>query len=283
MELEERGQAERLFAFIRAIKSNKMRTNAMFTKKQLEELEHASGASIVIGQDSAVVLLPDSDLLRVYYYARDEQALQELAKLIPSTNLKVVCDIVAKEPQGLSLSEELSQYGFFCYAKFIRMTCKAIHRDPDINISDVEFARVTDAEEILELLHHEFDSVTAHFPSLAKVRKMIEDGEVVVIRRDGRIAGLTSFDSNNKKVACLGYVVVRGEYRKQHLGHKMWQYKIQNSPHNEQFYLWVNARCRGPIAYHERNGFIQDGAVDYIMLRSDNDGYDHEHITGDSA
>lgn len=257
---------EQLFAFIRSIKSRHMRTNAMFTKKQLEETKHAGGTRVVIGQDAAVVLVPDNSLLRVYYYARDEQALQELTTLIPSTELTVVCDIVAKEPHRLSLSEELSRYGFTCYAKFIRMTCTTISRDHDVDTAEVELAQVTDAQEILGLLHDEFDPITAHFPSLASVVRLIEDEEIFIIRRDGRIAGLTSFDSKNKKLACLGYVVVRNEYRKQHLGRKMWQHKIKNSPHIEQCYLWVNALCHGPIAYHERNGFVQDGTVDYIML-----------------
>ncbi|BFH71639.1 hypothetical protein J27TS7_56320 [Paenibacillus dendritiformis] len=259
-------QVERLFAFIRSIKSRQMRTNAMFTKNRLEEIELSSDLKVVIGQDASVVLIPDGSLLRVYYYARDEQALQELRRLIPSTDLTVVCDIVVKEPQGIRLSEELTRYGFTCYAKFIRMTCATIDRDAEVNTAEVELAQTADAQEILDILHDEFDPITAHFPSLATVRRMIEDEEVFIIRRDGRIAGLTSFDSKNKKIACLGFVVVRNEYRKQHFGRKMWQHKIQNSPHIEQCYLWVNALCHGPIAYHERNGFVQDGVVDYIMI-----------------
>lgn len=257
---------DQLFAFIRSIKSRYMRTNAMFTKKQLEEIDPASGAKIVIGQDAAIVLLPDSRLLRLYYYARDEQALQELTALIPSTDLTVVCDIVAKEPEGISFWKELSRYGFTFYAKFIRMTCKTVQRDYEVDTTEVELAHTNDAQEILDLLHAEFDLITAHFPSLASVHRMIENEEVSIIRRNGHIAGFMTFDSKNKKLACLGYVIVRNEYRNQQLGRKMWQHKIQNSTHMEQCYLWVNELCHGPIAYHESNGFFQDGTVDYILL-----------------
>lgn len=259
-------EIERLFVFIRSIKSRHMRTNAMFSKKQLEEAEHGSGTRVIIGQDAAVVLVPDNTLLRVYYYARDEQALQEITTLVPSTKLTVTCDIVAKEPQGLILSDELSRHGFTFYAKFVRMTCATIYRDHEVDTAEVELAQAIDTQEIIDLLHDEFDPITAHFPSITSVRKMIENEEVSIIRRDGRIAGFASFDSKNKKMACLGYVVVRNEYRKQYLGQKIWQHKIQMSPHIEQCYLWVNASCHGPIAYHERNGFASDGVVDYIML-----------------
>ena len=74
-----------------------------------------------------------------------------------------------------------------------------------------------------------------------------------------------NFDSKGQKAALLDYVLVRPEYRGQHIAKKIWNYKIKEQNDSKYFYLWVNTVRESAICFHQKNGFYFDGMVDYIF------------------
>ena len=255
------------FDFVRTIKGPQARSNAVLTPASLEAAMNERGAQIVIGQDAAVVLEPDTDnILRLQYYARSSEALSGIPDLVPPTQRRVVCDIVGREPKAGEQADELARAGFSFYAKFQRMFCKELCPDDTLDITDVEEARPEDAEEILEITYEAFDPLTARIMTREALIKRIEEGEVFLVRRDGCIAGFTSFDSNEKRVALLDHVIVRPEYREQKIAKKILTYKWKHKNCSDHYILWINALCTGPIRYHEKNGFEKDGMYDYILI-----------------
>lgn len=258
--------ARELFEFVRGIKSREMRTNSIFTPPALEALCGEGKAWISLGEEAAVILCPDTEnIVRLYYYAKDASALREVVSMLPETSERVVCDIVGKGEQTENLSQELQEAGFRFYAKFQRMMCNNLQTDDSLDLSQVEFARPEDALEILDIVHQEFDPMTARMPSVEALTKRIESGEVFVVRKDGRIAGFTSFDSNQKRVALLDHVIVRPEYREEKIAKKILWHKWKHHNESQYYILWINVLCDGPIRYHEKNGFQIDGMYDYIL------------------
>lgn len=258
--------ARELFEFVQGMKSRDMRTNSIFTLPVLDTLCSEGKAWISIGEEAAVILCPDTEnIVRLYYYAKNPSALHEVVSLLSETAERVVCDIVGKGEQAEALSHELQEAGFQFYAKFQRMVCTNIQTDDSLDLSHVEFARPEDAPEILEIVHQEFDPLTARIPCLEVLTKRIDEGEVFVVRRDGRIAGFTTFDSNRKRVALLDYVIVRPEYREEKIAKKILWHKWKHHNQSQYYILWINVLCTGPIRYHEKNGFQIDGMYDYIL------------------
>ena len=258
--------AGELFDFVQKMKGCDMRTNAVFTLPALNDLCLQGKARILIGKEAAAILCPDTEnIVRLYYYAKSAGALSEVVSLLPKTSSRIVCDVVGKGARPEMLSQELQQVGFRFYAKFQRMVCTDFKMDDSLDLSQVETARPEDAAEILEIVHQEFDPLTARIPSEEMLKRRIAEGEVFVIRQDKRIAGFTTFDSNQKRVALLDYVIVRPEYRGKKVAKRILWYKWSNHNQSQYYILWINVLCSGPIRYHEKNGFRADGMYDCIL------------------
>ena len=101
--------------------------------------------------------------------------------------------------------------------------------------------------------------------SLEELVKLIKSKEILLVRRNSQIAGFSIFDSKNKKVTLLDHVIVRPEFRLEKIGKKMLNYKWKFLNHSQHYILWINVLCSGPIQYHRKNGFTEDGLYDYIL------------------
>lgn len=261
-------QIEELFQFVRSIKSSQMITNSVFTPPALQQLAERRKIDITIGQRAAVVYHPDEgNLLRLFFYAADQEALAEVVALTPPVpkDMVRVCDVLGKESHLQKLRIEMQQAGFRFYARFQRMVCKELPTSSPYDLSQVELATLSDVSEIQEMLRTEFDPITAHFPRADEIERMIEQKDVFEIRDQGQIAGFSLFESRNRQVACLGYVITRPPYRGQHIARKLLMAKVLLYNESRYYYLWINELCHDAILTHEKNGFIKDGTYDDIF------------------
>lgn len=258
--------AEELLAFIRGIKTGEMRSNCNIPPFSFAHLIQDNQAWVRIGEESAIILCPDTEnIVRLSYYAKDKAALGEVVQLVPETSERVVCDVIGKDEQAKTLSAELESVGFQLYAKFQRMICTSILTDDKLDLSEVTLAQTDDAPEILEMLRQEFDSLTARLPSLEVLDSRIIAKEVFVVRREGRIAAFAIFNSNKKRAAFLDYIIVRPEYRKEKMARKMLCYKWKYWNQSQHYLLWVNVLSEA-IHFYNKHGFQEDGIYDYILI-----------------
>lgn len=258
---------EELFKFVSSLKNPEMRTNAVFSPAVLKKYCAEKEVNIIKGEKSAVVLIPDNDnITRIYYYVETRDRFNEILSLIPRTGHRFVCDIVGRDPKAEDQAHELEKFGFDIYAKFQRMICNELKLDETLDLNEVEVAKTSDAQEILNITYEEFDPLTARIHSAAELVKIIEKKEVLVIRREGKIAGFAMFDSLNKKVALFDHMIVRPEYRNDKIGKKLLQYKWRFMNNSDYYFLWINVICKAAIRHHEKNGFKADGTYDYILL-----------------
>lgn len=256
-------QIETLFSFVREIRSPDMVTNAVFTPVSLSDLQNYKQIEIIIGKQAAVVCYPDEgNVFRIFFYAADLfEALKEVTTLLPSVSGKFsfVCDCIGKDLNLKKMRMAMEKVGFQFYARFQRMICKELPTVSTLDLSQVELAKRDDISEICNMLYSEFDPITAHFPSEKEMEKFIEHEEIFVIR-DGRgIAGFTVFDSYEKKVAYLAYVITRSQYRKQYIARKIFLTKtLLHNRNCKYYYLWVNKDSQTAIINHEKNLFFKD-------------------------
>ena len=262
-------QIEELFHFIREIKSPGMITNAVFTAASLRQLGETTEVKIKIGHRAAAVFHHDVDnILRVFFYAADQEALKEVPALVPpaSDGTTRVCDILGKDPHLQALRAEMLRAGFRFYARFQRMICKNLPTSSPLDFSRVEFAGRSDIAEIQEMLHTEFDPLTAHFPSDGELERLADQKEIFVIRGNGEIAGFTVFESCRKQVACLRYVITRPRYRGRYIARTLLFSKMIDHNDSRYYYLWINEIYQNAVLNHEKNGFFKDGTYDDIFI-----------------
>lgn len=74
------------------------------------------------------------------------------------------------------------------------------------------YARHGDEEEILEILRESFDLMGDNLPELAEIRERIDEGGIVVARKEGRILALNYFAVQSGVLHSF-YDVTRKEYR----------------------------------------------------------------------
>lgn len=259
--------ASELFSFIQIHKSRNMKSNATFSASALEALREENSGWISIGSGAAIILCPDTEnIVRLFYYARDKTTLPEVLELIPPLPESIVCDIVGREPAAATQAKELQDLGVSLYAKFQRMTCANFPVDSTLDFARVEPALQEDAQEIYEMLHQEFDPLTARMPSMQVLRERIQNLEVFLIRGGKEIAGFCIFSSRNKRGAIWEYAVVRPQFRRMGIANTILYYKWAHQNESQTYSLWVDTKCAGPIRFHESNGFREDGVYDYILL-----------------
>lgn len=262
-------QIETLFSFVNKIRSPNMITNAVFTPTSLTELQVHKQLEIIIGKRAAVICyLDERDIFRIFFYAADsDEALKEVIILLPSVNYKYscVCDCIGKDLNLKRMRMAMEKVGFRFYARFQRMICKELPTASVWDLSQVDLAKREDMSEICNMLYSEFDPITAHFPSEKEIEKFINHEEIFVIRNSREIAGFTLFDSYEKKVAYLAYVITRPQYRKQYIARKIFLAKtLLYNKDCKYYYLWANKDSRTAIINHEKNLFFKDGTFDDI-------------------
>lgn len=79
-----------------------------------------------------------------------------------------------------------------------------------------EFALPGDEQEILDLLLEEFDPVADNLPTLAEIRENIEEGQVIILRHEGKILSAHYFTFQNS-IYYGWYDITRKEYRRDFL------------------------------------------------------------------
>lgn len=239
-------------------------SNAFFTLPQLEELLSKPGVTVRQTDDLAVICEEDTDLLRVYLYARSGEALRDLRKLLPETEKPVITDVVGREPAVGRIAEQLIPAGFEPYSTFVRMVCTAPVLPRADGEERVEPATAGDAAEIDRMLRAEFDPLFSHFPSEQELAQAAEKGEITVIRADGTLAGVAFFEKVSAAYCVLRYFMVKKQYRGRNIGGALLYHTMAHGENGTVYMLWIGTYNKTQELY-KRTGFTYDGLCDRIL------------------
>lgn len=266
-EIASSSSAAEFSACLQQIRKNGMRSNSVFPLADIIKKLECGDAWCAADEQAAIVIIPDNEnIFRLYYFLSDSRDAGRIKGMLPPVDGKIVCDVIGREPKIYEQTKLLTDAGFILYATFQRMMCNTLTLPPSSIKHTVEPAKIEDAAEILELTRQEFDPLTARMHNMEQLQNIISANEVFVVRKEGRIAGFTIFDSAGKKVALLDHVIVRPEYRREGIGKSILAYKWNYANTSQYYVLWINEKCKGPIRYHEENGFQKDGMLDCIMV-----------------
>jgi len=212
------------------------------------------------GEHSIVFFDKDIDFHRLYFYSHD---LHELSMIIKDTKIKPsTVDVITK-----SFSQEIHtlilECGFDNIALYKRIENKNF---PVYSTNDnFSFAESTEFNIIYERLYRDFDKYLDHFPTIEKLKTLIENNHVIVVRDKGNISGYIIYQIQGKKVH-LNYWYNEGNPSNSlHLLINF--YGLMHEKGLQSGYGWTNVKKQDVIKTHQKFGYTFDGLLDYIYLR----------------
>lgn len=246
-------------------KSKEFLSNAFLTKPQIDELLGEGQTRVLTGNGLLLLLTNLKDYYRVYFYAQNQIALNQIKQILPKSDKPIVADVVGKEIQAKNLAKLLVHCGFEQYSTFIRMTCNLPPSMGNVDCSEVEIATSEDLEKVFELLYSEFDPLFAHIPKSQEITAAIEKSEITIVRRQGQLAGLAYFQRTSANNICLKYFVVNPLYREKGIGTALLANTFSRNPSTTKYMLWIGT-YNSVVERYKRLNFVQDSIIDYIML-----------------
>lgn len=245
-------------------KSREYYSNAFFSATQIDDLLCSEKVSFTCEDDLILIFEEDRNLLRVFFYAENDESIKKIKSNIPAGTKTVVIDIVGRDKEIENKANKLSDAGFCVYSKFLRMVCKQPIMPKSFGVERIDLATQEDVAIINDLLWQEFDPIFAHLPTIAELQKAVEKKQITLIREQKDIAGFAFFEDLSPKSSVLRYFVVNSKYRGQNIGGALLYDKFSKSQSDTVFTLWVGSYNKTQFLYQKFN-FRYDGLVDYIL------------------
>jgi ribosomal protein S18 acetylase RimI-like enzyme len=207
----------------------------------------------------------DRDFRHFYFCAADVAALQR--EMAASAGLKtepVVTDLVGKQAALDDLLPMFEATGFRCHSRLQRMTRAGQASQSIDSESLVVYAGQTDSAAILDLIENLFDRHGEQLPALYEVEAAIENRQILVVKRDGMIAGLLFFETQGF-ASTIRFWAVAEKFRASGVGSALMQHYFKSQNEVRRFNLWVNTGNGNVIQKYQHYGYISDGLLDQVM------------------
>lgn len=209
----------------------------------------------------------DRDFWHFYFCAADLPALtREIPRLEEFKAAGMVTDVVGNGPALAELLTALQSSGFRNYTHLQRMMRPATQSEalPDDNNLEVSEAGPSDCHALLDLIESAFDRYGEQLPSLDEIKSAMGARQILMVKRDGAIAGLLFFETQGVS-STVRFWVVAEKFRALRVGSALMQRYLKIHSAVRRFTLWVNSANDNAIRKYEHYGYKPDGLVDHIL------------------
>ena len=243
-------------------------SNAYLTRPQYEAL--------AAHQDCAAYSVPGAELLcvkeegfhRIYYYASDLDALEQLEPLLPEGVL--VAEQVSRHPDNLPETERLARMGLLPYKRLIRVrTNSLLKKAPLLNFKLApppgQFLSVKDT--FYPLLRESFDSYISHLPTLEALAQMEQMGLLFTLWDEDCLAGGVCVEDLGANAKYIYQIVVSKDYQGQGIGQQLLSLAASHFPDSTVYTAWVETENIPSLTMFQHSGFQPDGLFTQVFLR----------------
>lgn len=243
---------------------------------------HEDGvADFYLVDDLVFVFKRANGFFKFYYYINELSDIKMAKPLLDRyiNTSKVSLEITNKDNDFLQkYSGALADLGFDCYAHFVRMTNgEGQHRVFDPNksyIADFSIATQEDVDELLDIMHENFDPIKDDILQKDELSKIISNGGVLVRKVDKKIIFLQIYE-HTKMTLYSRMTWVKKEFRKPKYSAELYgatdefARKLMGESLNFRSYFWVDKNIKNyKIAL--AMGGILDGLNSYIFVYKEN-------------
>jgi len=215
------------------------------------------------GTERSVVFVNDEhDFFRLFFFTTD---LPDLSRVLAALEFPgpVVAGYLVKSGES-PVSDVFHNSGFKNIAVYRRMTNLTLPRRPIS--SSIVYADQSDFEQIYQDLFEIFNKFTDHLPTRKRLLAYINNRQVILNRREGRILGAVIFQLLGRQVN-YNYLYNRNNNSLALLMLQADFYAIMTEKGVRSGFLWVNATNSGVIRMQESLGWKFDGLQDHLYLK----------------
>jgi ribosomal protein S18 acetylase RimI-like enzyme len=242
-------------------------TNFFPVQKKVQDWIERGELRSAFRRDAVFFFRRDRDFWHLYYCAASKTALEREIPTVPEiTNERIVLDLVGNEaavgvPVGVWRASGFNQYTRLF--RMARAVSPAAEQAGEPN-GEVEFANVSDAQEIVDLLESAFDRFGEQLPLLYEIQAAVCARQVLVARHQGKIAGLLFFETQGLS-STLRFWAVANVYRTLKVGSALMRQYFATQGAVKRFVLWVAADNVDAVQKYSHYGYKPDGLVDYVL------------------
>lgn len=206
----------------------------------------------------------DREFWRLYFCAASGAALQrELAAAPWLKTERLMTDLVGNQESLAALCPVLEAANFRRYTVLQRMTRPGRLESATAD-SGVDYAAEADCHEIAKVIENSFDHYSEQLPAIYEIESAIRNRQILVAKRDSRVAGLLFFETQGF-ASVIRFWVVTEEYRSLRVGSALMQHYLKTHAAIRRFTLWVNANNEDAIGKYRRYGYVPDGLMDCVL------------------
>ena len=210
----------------------------------------------------------DRDFWHLYFCASDVATLRGELNVLPSLKSeRVAVDLVGSEAGVGDLVSVLASAGFRAYARLIRLTraSQPNQPKPSPDGTDVVWAQKTDHPAIMDLLETSFDRYADQLPMPYEIEAAIEAQQILVVRCEGALAALLSFETQGF-TSTVRYWVVAEQFRSHRFGSALIRHYFAAQSAVRRFILWVTAENENAVMKYRHYGYHPDGLFDQVLV-----------------
>ena len=232
------------------------RTNFFPVSAKLQGwIDHGELVSDVL-EKTAFFFRRDRDFRHFYFCAPSLPALQDsLAAISALKTERIVTDLIGNETALAELFASLENAGFRRYLKLQRMARTGPGDALNSEAVDVQvgFAEKSDSQAISRLLENIFDHFGEQIPALYEVEEAAANRQILIVNRDGLLAGLLFFETQGFASAVRFWAVGK-RFHAAGIGSALMRHYLRAHSEVRRFTLWVKAGNQNAIQKYGHYG-----------------------------
>ncbi len=243
-------------------------TNSSAALSSLQNLVQQQGCQVLKEAHALAILVPEQDFRRVYYYADDAQAVQEL--LCHLDRLPGSTMVLEQITRGTEQAQVPADSGW----KHLRTLSYLVYRRKgdlppaeNLGTEPVQPASREDCPEIYQLLHRLFDTKISHLPTMEQMEQLTEQECAWVIREAGHVVSFLLMEVTGKKTRYIYQVGTVEAARGRGYGKMLMQTALAGASEGLFYSLWVENENPAAVGLYEKMGFVSGGRTLTISVK----------------
>ena len=244
---------------LKSIRNSDMENNAFFLPRNWTDLLNGKH---IINESLICALKYTENFNRLYYTAKNSDALYKIQNLLLSETKPTVVDILDSKPKNTGAYAVLTDIGFDEYSTFERMMVKKSETSSFFD-DLVKTASLDMADEIYHLIVNEFDPINSYLPSRTEIYSAVKKEEILYIG-DDKVQAFAYFENTNRATRTLRYLYTCKKYREKGYAERLMRQGMSRG--GVKYTLWVDVKNAPARSLYKKFGFICDSLQDMTLI-----------------
>lgn len=243
--------------------SNGEKTNFFFSEKDVHHLVQGGKVSRLDFEGGVYFFIEEDTLYRLYYFLEKEKCPEVLPELPQPIILE---EVVLASKKRVPSEENWIRVGLKPYLERQRMYLMA--KNIVVEERQLTFAAEEMSGEIFRMMNESFEPLTSLLPTKEELLRDIQAQKIIVAIRHDELLGFLHF-GDEKQGCMLWHIAVSPKARGIGVGEgllKDWFFAKKDS--TKKFLLWVRMDNPAALRMYEKNGFLPDGRVAPVMIKT---------------